>query len=39
MITILALNPNYKTAYAEETWAEEFYKDGLSQLEKLVSFK
>ncbi|KAF8156025.1 hypothetical protein B0H34DRAFT_517919 [Crassisporium funariophilum] len=32
-----ALNPNIKTAYAEEKWQEEFYQAGLRRLEEVVS--
>jgi hypothetical protein len=33
----LALDPNIKTAYAEEKWQKEFFDAGLRRLEEVVS--
>jgi hypothetical protein len=33
----LALDPNIKTAYAEEKWQQEFFDTGLRRLEEVVS--
>ena len=36
-MTLQALDPNIKTAYAEDKWQEEFYNAGLQRLEEVVS--
>jgi len=33
----LVLDPNVKDAYAENRWAPNFFKDGMTSLEKVVS--
>jgi hypothetical protein len=36
-MTSQALDPNIKTAYAEEKWQQEFYDAGLERLKEVVS--
>jgi len=36
--SIVALDPNWKLAYAQEKWAPEFFQGGVAQLEQIVLF-
>jgi hypothetical protein len=32
-----ALDPTYKVAYTKDKWEPQYFKDGMSRLEKVVS--